>query len=74
MPQEFDRTIQSTLNAHTSQSQIWKKNGAKPSDNFFYSPKGKGSGTWAVNRQVALEWLRSHGLSEMRPSDKPEGR
>ena len=45
MPKAFTETVQSTLNHHTSQSKVWKKNGSRPEDDLFYSPRGKGSGS-----------------------------
>jgi hypothetical protein len=64
MPTEFEKTVQSTLNHHTFQSEVWRKNGAKADDDLFYSPKGKRSGTWAVNRERAVTWLRARKLPE----------
>lgn len=64
MPKAFGKTVQSTLNQHTSQSSEWQKNGEKPEDDLFYSPRGKRSGTWAVHRERALEWIRTHELPE----------
>jgi hypothetical protein len=62
MPKKFVQTVQSTLNQHTSQSSVWRSNGAKPEDDLFYSPKGKGSGTWAVHKDRAAAWLRAKNL------------
>jgi hypothetical protein len=62
MPKKFPETIQSCLNRHTSQSSRWTR---KPKDDLFYSPEGKGSGTWAVRRDVALEWLKAHRLPDV---------
>jgi hypothetical protein len=67
MPDEFEKTIQSTLNQHTSQSKVWKKNGSKAEDDLFYSPKGKGSATWAVRREAAATWLRARRLPNTSP-------
>jgi hypothetical protein len=64
MPKAFRATVQSTLNQHTAQSSEWQKNGAKPEDDLFCSPRGKGSGTWAVHRERALEWVKTHELPE----------
>ncbi len=59
MPKEFDRTVQSFLNTHTSQSSRWN---GRPEDDLFYSPRGKGSGTWAVRRETAERWLKAKAL------------
>jgi hypothetical protein len=63
-PKAFIETVQSTLNHHTSQSMVWRKNGARPEDDLFYSPRGKGSGTWAVHRDQADVWLETKGFPE----------
>jgi hypothetical protein len=60
MPRAFKKTVQSFLNQHTSQSSQWNK---KPEDDLFYSPKGKGSGTWAVHQDRAAAWLKNRQLS-----------
>jgi hypothetical protein len=62
MPKEFGKTVQSCLNHHTSQSAVFIKNGTGPEDDLFYSPQGKGSGTWAVHRERAIFWLKRKGL------------
>jgi hypothetical protein len=61
MPKRFTQTVQSTLNQHTSQSSQWN---GKPESDLFYSPKGKGSGTWAVHRGRAMAWLKDHELPD----------
>jgi hypothetical protein len=33
-------------------------------DELFYSPKGKHSGTWALNRDKAAAWLKARELPE----------
>jgi hypothetical protein len=59
MPKEFARTVQSELNRHTSQSSRWSR---KSADDLFYSPEGKGSGTWAAHRDRAMAWVAARGL------------
>jgi hypothetical protein len=61
MPKAFTQTVQSTLNQHTSQSEVWRKNGSRPEDNLFFSPRGKGTGEWAVHRDRAAAWLEANG-------------
>jgi hypothetical protein len=63
MPREFQKTVQSFLNQHTSQSSVWARNGAKPADDLFFSPQGKRSGTWAVHRDRAINWIKAKNLS-----------
>jgi len=65
MPKSFTETVQSCLNQHTSQSSVWAKNGSRAEDDIFYSPQGKGSGTWAVHRDRASAWLRRRELPEV---------
>jgi len=47
-PEAFDATVRSCINHHTSQSAEWIKDGRRPENDILYSPKGKGSGTWAI--------------------------
>jgi hypothetical protein len=65
MPKAFGNTVQSTVNQHTSQSSEWQKKGAKAGDDLFFSPRGKRSGTWAVHKERALEWVKTHELPEL---------
>jgi hypothetical protein len=58
MPKKFSETIQSVLNNYTSQSLVFRKAGKTPEDDLFYSPKGKGSGTWALHSERAALWLQ----------------
>jgi hypothetical protein len=62
MPEKFRDTVQSRLNHYTSQSLIFSGRNAGPEDDLFYSPQGKGSGTWAVHRERAIAWLKRKGL------------
>lgn len=59
MPKRFQRTVQSALNQHTSQSLVFS---GKPEDDLFYSPEGKGSGTWAVHKDRAAAWAAARSL------------
>jgi len=58
IPKEFAKTVQSILNSYTSQSRIFEGAQKGPEDDLFYSPKGKGSGTWALRSDRAREWLK----------------
>ncbi len=62
MPKKLRETVQSILNNYTSQSAIFQKRLAPVDDDIFYSPEGKGSGTWAVNRDRAVVWLSRKAL------------
>jgi hypothetical protein len=55
MPREFEATIRSAINHHTSQSSRWN---GKREDDLFYSPNGRS--TWAVHRDRAVAWLGKH--------------
>jgi hypothetical protein len=63
MPKRFRETVQSCLNQHTSQSKVFARLD-RPEDDLFYSPGGKGSGTWAVHRERAVTWLKKRSLPE----------
>ncbi len=62
MPKAFRNTVQSRLNHYTRQSAVYWSKSARPEDDLFYSPKGKGSGTWAVHRDRAAAWLKRKNL------------
>lgn len=62
MPKEFRKTVQSTLNHHTSQSKVFKNKRRSVDDDLFYSPRGKGSGTWAVHHDRVIAWLEKKRL------------
>ena len=51
LPQAFAETTQSTINHHTSQSEVWRKNGSRADDDILYSPLGEKSGTWAIKHR-----------------------
>jgi hypothetical protein len=46
-------------------SKILHPEGAKPEDDLFYSPKGKFSGIWAVQRDRAVTWLKRRSFPEV---------
>ncbi len=63
MPEPFINTLQNRLSRYTAQSNMfWHKN-PQPENNLFYSPGGKGSGTWALHRDKVADWLLHHGLN-----------
>ena len=64
IPEAFEEAIQSAFNQHTSQSYVFQKRKAPPSDDVFYSPGGKGSGVWAVRKDRAIAWLKARGMEE----------
>ena len=59
IPKAFDKTVQSVLNQHTSQSKVFRKKNKRANDDLFYSPKGKHSGTWALrSNERARKWVK----------------
>ena len=59
IPKAFDKTVQSVLNQHTSQSKVFRKKNKRANDDLFYSPKGKHSGTWALRSdERARNWVK----------------
>ena len=59
IPEAFVQSVQSSYNQHCVDSLVFKKRNAPMSEALFYSPHGKGSGTWAVHIDRAAAWLRS---------------
>lgn len=62
-PKRARETVQSALNHHTRQSSVFASRHGKPENDLFFSPHGKGSGTWAVHRDTAAAWLMKRGLT-----------
>jgi hypothetical protein len=59
IPSSFEEAVQSSYNHHSIDSVVFAKRKAPESDGIFYSPEGKGSGKWAVNRERARSWLKA---------------
>jgi|SRR5476649_1979144 hypothetical protein len=59
IPPSFDNAVQSSYNQHSIDSDVFRKRKVPESEAIFYSPEGKGSGKWAVNRERAAAWLRA---------------
>lgn len=59
MPAKFEETVQAAYNAHSEASSVFK---GQPGEALFYPVGGKGSGKWALHRDVAIAWLRQRGL------------
>ena len=59
IPKKFEQTVQSAYNQHCVDSMVFAKQKAPESEGLFYSPGGKGSGVWAVNRELAAAWLKA---------------
>jgi hypothetical protein len=56
-PKGFRAVIYRTLSRYSSQSALFRQNRRAPGQDLFFSPDGKGSGTWAVHRSKAEAWL-----------------
>lgn len=54
----FRASIYGTLSLYSSQSRAFRQKGKTEAQDLFFSPGGKGSGTWAVHRERAQAWLR----------------
>ena len=59
IPLKFEEAVQSSYNHFSADSLVFKKRGGRPDEALFYSPDGKGSGQWAVNREIAAAWLQA---------------
>ena len=59
VPPKFVEAVQSSYNYFSVDSLVFKKRGGRRDEELFYSPEGKGSGRWAVNREVAAVWLQT---------------
>jgi len=60
MPKRFHKLIQIILSQHSAQSVVFHQRKGRAADDLFYSPAGKGSGTWAVHKAKAEAWLKRH--------------
>ena len=49
IPDKFDAGVRSAYNQHCIGYAAFEKRGLPPSKAPFYSPRGKGSGIWAIN-------------------------
>ena len=61
-PKKFEETVQSAFQHHSSLYAEFAQRGGKPEDDLFYPVGDKGSGKWALHRDVAIAWLRARGL------------
>jgi hypothetical protein len=62
---EMDKSVQSSLQRHSSAYAGFKKRNAPLSDDLFYPSRGFGAGWWAVRLDRATEWLKTKNkLSE----------
>ena len=59
IPPTFEEAVQSSYNYFSVDSLVFKKRGGRRDEELFYSPEGKGSGRWAVNREVVAVWLQT---------------
>ena len=57
MPEAFDEAVQASFQAYAGEYATFKHRKAKPGDDLFFAPRGKGAGWWAVRRDRAEAWL-----------------
>jgi hypothetical protein len=62
VPKKFEQTVQSAFNRHCAQSLTFR---LPPEDGIFHWPQGKGAGVWAVHSDLATNWLKVRGLSDI---------
>jgi hypothetical protein len=62
VPKNFRSYIYGTLSLHSSQTLVFRQKRKAESQDLFFSPDGKGSGTWAVHRGRAEAWLRRKAM------------
>jgi hypothetical protein len=60
-PKQLRKTIQSCLNHHTSQSQVFWNKRRGPADDLFWTPR-RFSGIWCVHRDRFEAWITAKGL------------
>jgi len=59
IPAKFEEAVQSSYNHYSVDSSVFKKRNAPLEEGLFFSPEGKGSGRWAVNRERAEAWIKA---------------
>ncbi|SRR6266496_243528 len=59
IPPKFEQAVQHVYNWYSINSREFAKRKAAESEGLFYSPAGKGSGIWAINRDRAAAWLKA---------------
>lgn len=64
LPKKSESAIQSAFNRYSEDSLVFQKSGMLSDEAIFFSPKGKGSGIWAVHRDRAEAWLRKKELPD----------
>ena len=58
IPASFPDVIQSTLQQHNSESDVFRSDG---SQDIFHFVGGKGTGVWALKREQARSWMIANG-------------
>jgi DNA repair photolyase len=59
IPPKFEQAVQRVYNWYSIDSTVFAKRKVTESEGLFYSPAGKGSGIWAINRDRAAAWLKA---------------
>ena len=62
IPNKFQEAVQGSYNAHCVGYRAFEKSKLMDSEAPFFSPGGKGSGIWAVDRDKALTWLKKENF------------
>jgi hypothetical protein len=60
VPKAFDESVQNAYNRHADGYSAFVKNQKLGEPPLFFSPEGKGRGTWAVNIDAAKVWLETN--------------
>jgi hypothetical protein len=60
VPPRFEEAVQAAYNRHSANSYVFRSQRLPDEKPLFFSLGGKGSGTWAVDEQAAIAWLRVH--------------
>jgi hypothetical protein len=60
VPKRFEQTVQAVYQRHSADSDVFIAQRLPDEKPLFFSVGRKGSGTWAVDEQAAIAWLRVH--------------
>jgi hypothetical protein len=61
-PKTFEATVQSAYNRYSRDSTALVRKNRSSSEDLFYSPMGKYSGNWAVDRVRAAAWMTARNI------------
>lgn len=72
MPKNFRKIVETILSQYSSQSVVFHQRKGRPANDLFFSPEGKGSGTWAVRHARAEAWLKKRQAFVSHPAGRTE--